>query len=284
MAKAAKKGKWRHIAFWVILLALAVWTFWGNTALELNYVTVTSQSLPKGFDGYRIALVSDLHNAEMGNDNEKLVNMLKESTPDIIAITGDIIDGNKTDVEIALSFAEKAMDIAPCYYISGNHEALAGNEAYAQLKSGLEQIGVTVLDDKGEVIEKNGEKISIIGVGSSSVSDNKICYYMDTQSIGALSECEFTVALFHYPNNFESFVRAGVDLVLCGHTHGGQFRLPFIGGLYVPSQGWLPEYDSGTFELMDSTMVISRGIGNSRFPLRFNNRPEVVLVELKTAQ
>ncbi len=282
MAKASKKRKWCRLAFWLILIVLTVWTIWGNTALELNYATVTSQSLPKSFDGYKIALVSDLHNAEFGEDNEKLIELLKSSAPDIIAITGDIIDGRETDVEIALSFAEKAVEIAPCYYISGNHEALAGKDAYSTLKSGLEKAGITVLDDKGEVIEKNGEKISIIGIGNAFVSDNNIGLYMDPKRIKALSECEYTVALFHYPDNLEQFMYAHVDLVLCGHTHGGQFRLPFVGGLYIPSQGLFPKYDAGIFNEGDSTMIISRGLGNSRFPFRFNNRPEIVLVELKS--
>lgn len=105
---------------------------------------------------------------------------------------------------------------------------------------------------------------------------------MDSDKISALSSCEFTVLLSHRPEFFERYVQADVELALCGHVHGGQFRLPFVGGLYGPNQGLLPEYDSGLYTKEDTNMIVSRGIGNSRFPLRFNNRPEIVLVELKT--
>ena len=107
----------------VILLAVVIWTAWGNTALELNTYTISSDRLPGAFDGYRIAHVSDLHNTEMGKDNEKLLDMLREADPDIIAITGDLIDSRNTDIDVALQFTKAAMEIAPCYYVTGNHEA-----------------------------------------------------------------------------------------------------------------------------------------------------------------
>lgn len=106
-----------------ILLSLIFWTAWGNKALELNNLTISSKRLPKAFDGYRIAHISDLHNAEFGIDNARLINMIKDAKPDIIAITGDLIDSRNTDINIALKFAKEAMKIAPCYYVTGNHEA-----------------------------------------------------------------------------------------------------------------------------------------------------------------
>lgn len=106
-----------------ILLILIVWTAWGNTALELNTYTISSRGLPDAFDGYRIAQVSDLHNAEFGDGNQRLLDMLREAEPDMIAITGDLIDSRKTNIAVALAFAEEAVRIAPCYYVSGNHEA-----------------------------------------------------------------------------------------------------------------------------------------------------------------
>ena len=139
-----KKRRTIIIAVAAVLLALAVWTVWGNTALELNTYTVSSEALPDAFDGYRIAHVSDLHNAEMGDGNEKLLAMLRAAEPDMIAITGDMIDSRNTDVEVALNFAEKAMQIAPCYYVTGNHEARVSE--YDELKAGLEACGVIVLD------------------------------------------------------------------------------------------------------------------------------------------
>ena len=119
----------------VIFLSLIIWTAWGNTALELNTYTVSSDRLPGAFDGYRIAHVSDLHNAEMGKDNEKLLDMLREAKPDIIAITGDLIDSRNTDIDIALQFTKAAMEIAPCYYVTGNHEARVSE--FDKLKEGM---------------------------------------------------------------------------------------------------------------------------------------------------
>ena len=133
-----------------ILLVLIVWTAWGNTALERNTYTISSRELPDAFDGYRIAQVSDLHNAEFGDGNQQLLDMLREAEPDMIAITGDLIDSRKTNIVVALAFAKEAVKIAPCYYVSGNHEARVSE--YQDLKTGLEAAGVTVLDD-AQVLE-----------------------------------------------------------------------------------------------------------------------------------
>ena len=119
----AKKKKFIFLAVVaIVLVALVIWIAWGNTALELNTYTVSSAKLPQSFDGYRIAHVSDLHNAEMGKDNEKLLTILRDADPDMIAITGDLIDSRSTNVEIALNFIREAVKIAPCYYVTGNHE------------------------------------------------------------------------------------------------------------------------------------------------------------------
>ena len=142
----AKKKKFIFLAVAAaVLVALVIWIAWGNTALELNTYTVSSSKLPQSFDGYRIAHVSDLHNAEMGKDNEKLLTILRDADPDMIAITGDLIDSRSTNVEIALNFIREAVKIAPCYYVTGNHEARV-NE-YDELKSGMEAAGVIVLED-----------------------------------------------------------------------------------------------------------------------------------------
>lgn len=122
-----RKKKNRAILFTIIaavIIGLAIWTAWGNSALMLSKFTVTDSNIPKSFDGYRIAQVLDLHNAEFGDGNEKLIQMLWKAEPDIIVITGDLIDSSKTDIKIAIAFAEEAVQIAPTYFITGNHEAL----------------------------------------------------------------------------------------------------------------------------------------------------------------
>ena len=266
-----------------IFLVLIVWTAWGNTALELNTYTICSGELPDVFDGYRIAQVSDLHNAEFGDRNQRLLEMLREAEPDMIAITGDLIDSRKTNIAVALAFTEEAVKFAPCYYVSGNHEARVPE--YRELKAGLEAAGVTVLDDAQVKIETSGESITVIGVndpsfhadyltGDAAVIDQKL-------SELATEDTGFTILLSHRPELFDTYVAHDMDLVLTGHAHGGQFRLPLIGGLVAPNQGLFPKYDAGLYSEGSTNMIVSRGLGNSIIPFRFNNRPEVVLIELK---
>ena len=267
-----------------ILFALIAWIIWGNTALELNTYTVTSAKLPQSFDGYRIAHVSDLHNAEMGKDNETLLTMLRDADPDRIAITGDLIDSRNTDIEVALQFVRAAVKIAPCYYVTGNHEARV-NE-YGELKAGMEAAGVTVLEDAKFEISIDGETIMLIGVNDPSYQTDYL--FGDTKTVmnTKLEELHteqdrFTILLSHRPELFETYVDHDLDLVLSGHAHGGQFRLPFIGGLVAPNQGFFPEYDAGIYTEGNTNMLVSRGIGNSILPFRINNRPEVILIELQ---
>mgnify|MGYP000716628416 FL=1 len=267
-----------------ILLILIVWTAWGNAALELNTYTISSRGLPDAFDGYRIAQVSDLHNAEFGDGNQRLLDMLREAEPDMIAITGDLIDSRKTNIAVALAFAEEAVRIAPCYYVSGNHEARVPE--YRELKAGLEAAGVTVLDDARVEIEISGKSITVIGVNDPSFHADYLtsdAAVMDRKLSELPSEdADFTILLSHRPELFDTYVAHNMDLVLTGHAHGGQFRLPLIGGLLAPNQGLFPKYDDGLYSEGNTNMIVSRGLGNSIIPFRFNNRPEVVLIELKS--
>ena len=245
-----------------LLTALIFWIIWGNTALQLNKYTVSSERLPRAFDGCKIAHISDLHNTEIGKNNETLLNMLREAKPDIIAITGDLIDSRKTDVAAALHFAGEAVKIAPCYYVTGNHEARTE-------------------------VERAGEKITLIGVKDPSFSSDYLFHdeeaIMESQLKALVDKDDgFTLLLSHRPELFEIYVTCNADLVLSGHAHGGQFRLPFIGGLAAPNQGLFPKYDAGLFSEGKTKMLVSRGIGNSIFPFRVNNRPEIILIELQT--
>lgn len=250
----------------------------------LTRYTISSERLPKEFDGFTIAQVSDLHNAELGEDNERLLKMLKDTTPDIIAITGDLVDSRKTDTEIALRFVTEATKIAPCYYVTGNHEARLPQSEYESLEQGLFRAGVTVLHDREERIQKGNSSISLIGIDDMRFAEK----YggkdteMQPSAIKTLSSGGYTLLLSHRPEFFKSYVQADIDLVLSGHAHGGQFRIPFIGGLFAPNQGVFPEYDSGVFTDGNTNMAVSRGLGNSLFPFRINNRPEIVLIELKS--
>lgn len=283
MTMKSKKKIVGLIVFFAVFLAAILYVTWNSTALELNTYTITNKTLPKAFAGYRIAHISDLHNTQIGDDNQKLLAVLNESQPDIIAITGDMIDSRNTNIETALQFAEDAMKIAPCFYVTGNHEARILE--YDELKNGLAELGVIVLENRIIEIEENNESIILIGVDDPTFHTD----YMPGESNTIIENClqaldikqePFTVLLSHRPELFDIYTENNIDLVLSGHAHGGQFRLPFIGALYAPNQGLFPKYDSGLYTQKDTSMIISRGIGNSIIPFRFNNRPEVIIIEL----
>lgn len=268
-----------------VLLILVLWTVWGNTALMVNTTIVSSDRIPAEFSGYRIAQVSDLHNAEFGTGNIKLLQIISENTPDIIVITGDLVDMNHTNIDIALDFAKNAIQIAPVYYVNGNHEA--GLSQYDKLKEGLEAVGVIVLEDEVIQLNHNGSTLTLIGLSDPNYAIRNDVFdetpAMVSTKLSGLQENEngYTILLSHRPELFETYVSCGMDLVFSGHAHGGQFRLPFIGGLVAPNQGLFPKYDAGLYTDGTTNMIVSRGIGNSIIPIRFNNRPEVVLVELR---
>ena len=244
----------------------------------------SSDRLPASFSGFRIAHVSDLHNSEFGEENATLLQMLSECQPDIIVITGDLIDAQHTDIKVAISFTQESVKIAPTYYVTGNHEA--SSSEYDTLKTGLKDAGVTVLEDEIVYLERNGEAIALLGLDDPNFTIKgdmfgEVPAMVSTKLKKMLEQDNgYTVLLSHRPELFETYVTCGVDLVLSGHAHGGQFRLPFIGGLIAPDQGLLPRYDAGLFTDGNANMIVSRGLGNSIIPIRFNNRPEIVLIEL----
>ena len=267
----------------ICILVLLIWTLWGNKALQVTDLSLALDRLPEGFEGFRIAHLSDLHNTEFGKDNEKLLGLLRETEPDIIAITGDIVDSRRTDFAVALAFLEEAVKIAPCYYVTGNHEGRLSN--YRELKNGMEALGVVVLENKSAMLTAGRDTLTLMGIDDPNLANDGL--YGEKEVVTAAriqglqtEDTGFSILLSHRPDLFDVYVRSGVDLVLSGHVHGGQFRLPFVGGLYAPSQGFFPEYDAGIFQRENTTMVVSRGLGNSAFPLRFNNRPEIILITL----
>ena len=267
-----------------VLLVLIIWTIWGNTALMVSTVTVSSNRIPTAFNGFLIAQVSDLHNAVFGENNAELLQILSECKPNIIVVTGDLVDAEHTDIDVALDFAKEAAQIAGTYYVTGNHEGSLSQ--YDELKTGLESMGVVVLEDTSMQLEYNGEKVTLIGLSDPSFTLKgnmlgEVPAMVDTKLRGLIGDKDdYTILLSHRPVLFETYVNCGVDIVLSGHAHGGQFRLPFIGGLVAPNQGLFPKYDAGLYTKGDTNMIVCRGLGNSIIPIRFNNRPEIVLLEL----
>lgn len=282
MKKWSKK-QWLCIIA-ICLVVISGWIVQDNTKIELAEYNVISSKVPEPFVCFEIAQVSDLHNAEFGEGNSDLLALLSEVEPHVIVLTGDLIDSRHADMDIALDFAGKAVQIAPVYYVTGNHEARVPE--YEQLKMGMKDLGVTVLENQKVQISKDGESITLMGIQDPSFRTDYLFGDAESVSRQALTSLQdesdgFTVLLSHRPELFGLYVDTGVNLVFSGHAHGGQFRLPFVGGLVAPNQGFFPRYDAGQFIEENTTMIVSRGVGNSIIPFRINNPPEIVVVELK---
>lgn len=264
----------------VLVPALLIWLLWANSSPAATQVAVASGALPEAFEGFKIAHVSDLHNAVFGRKNERLLSLIRAAEPDIIAITGDLIDSRHTDIDSALAFVEAAAEIAPVYYVTGNHESRLD---FDEIEPRLIAAGARVLRNEAEDIEHCGERIRLAGIDDPSfirtggTAEERAAAELEQLGDGGGT---FTVLLAHRPELVEVYAEYGAGLVLSGHAHGGQVRLPLLGGLYAPGQGLLPEYDSGLYSLGETQMVVSRGLGNSVAPLRVNNRPELVIVTL----
>ena len=197
-------------------------------------------------------------------------------------LTGDLVDSRDTQVDIALAFAGQAVKIAPCYYVTGNHEARI--KELPDLLEGLAAAGVTVLRNEAVKLERHGGCVTLLGV-----DDPNFAYKHSGEAFekslrrilsGWQADGQYTILLSHHPELFTLYAEMGMELVFSGHAHGGQFRLPFVGGIIAPDQGLFPEYDAGVYQSSSTAMVVSRGLGGSIIPLRIHNRPELVVAEL----
>lgn len=253
-------------------ICLIPFCYWQNNGLIVTNLEYTNKKIPRAFNNFKILQISDLHNKEFGDNQRYLVQHTKEISPDVIVITGDLIDSRRTNIDIAIEYVQQAKEIAPIYFVSGNHEEYSKD--CNELKKRLEDLGVIILDDKREVIENGGEKVTLLGLRDDTFIEDKFKVLIEKDD-------KFTILLAHRPEWFNTYSKGNIDLVFSGHVHGGQFRIPFIGGLYAPGQGLFPKYTSGIYFENDTSMVVSRGLGNSGFPLRLFNRPELVVVTLQ---
>ena len=271
-------------AFAFLVLSFIVYSHFENTVIEVTKYTVVSDRLPSSFDGFRIVQVSDLHSADFGDGCKGLISKIKACKPDIIVVTGDLCASDKNkDIDISVSFMADAMKIAPVYYVTGNHEVPL--KKYMTLMARIDDIGVTILNDDMLSLFRGDQSIDLIGFsdprfvgGTPKVERDAIRDKLDRfRPTGE----KYTILLSHRPEMFSIYSEYNIDLVFSGHAHGGQIRLPFIGGLYAPNQGVFPKFTSGVHFKNGTSMVVSRGLGSSIFPFRINNNPELVCVTLK---
>ena len=258
-------------------LLLGAFLYWQDNGLMLTKMTYHGE-VPKTFDGYKILQVSDLQNKVFGREQRPLLKKIHESAPDIIVITGDLLDRHegRTDVDSAMEFVHEIVKIAPVYFVSGNHEHQSGE--WEELVERLVESDVTVLENGKSIIERNGDTITILGLADKSVNPH---YDKMLHTLMAGQEGSFNILLSHRPELFETYVQENIDLVFTGHAHGGQIIIPFLRqGIFAPHQGFFPKYTEGMHEKDGTVMVVSRGLGNSSFPFRIFNRPELIEVTL----
>lgn len=268
------QSKWRRrdfILLGAVVVLCIVFNLWQNNALTVtNYRVESNKPLPQ--DGLRIVQLSDLHNKWFGNGQARLLTEIRAQNPDLIVYTGDMVDSRRTDLAPAFALAEALTEIAPTYYVSGNHELRLSTEMRNAFYDGLSARGVILLLNRTDTLTVRGCAVTLIGLDDRNLEDDTLPQIADT-----LSQEPIRILLAHEPQTFPHYTEYA-DIIFSGHTHGGQIRLPFVGGLAAPDQGLFPKYDAGEFQEGESTMFISRGLGNSLFPIRVFNRPEIVSV------
>ena len=256
------------------------WQFWG---LQTTHTEAELPGLPSGFDGYTIVHLSDLHGHEYGEGSLRLLERVAREKPDLIVITGDLID-QEGQFQMIPALARGLAAIAPAYYVTGNHEWGLGTAAVRDLKNLLAQCGVTVLSNTYEILERNGAQIVLAGVDdpngyADQTTPEELYTKIENEAPGL-----FTVLLAHRNDRFDRYAAAGYDFVMSGHAHGGIVRLPFTDGLISTGMRLFPKWTSGLYTRGDSALFVSRGLGNNTVPVpgfRLFNRPELAVVTLR---
>ncbi|MBQ1371614.1 MAG: metallophosphoesterase [Oscillospiraceae bacterium] len=246
-----------------------------NTDLEASHYIFRSHKIGGALEGFRITQISDLHNRKFGTGNLRLLALTEAQLPDLLVITGDLTDSYRPNLQQALDTAARLAKIAPCYFVTGNHELRMEQQELEDFLRALEGVGVTPL--RGEAVTLGlGLGFRLLGVDANRASGEHLKRLMKNRPPE-----ELNILLSHKPHYAKSYEKSGVDLVLTGHAHGGQWRLPGVGGLYAPGQGPLPRYTAGMYRLGNTVMCVSRGLAN--FPLlpRVENKPEIVTVILR---
>lgn len=242
-----------------------------NNRIEITNYGLKSKKLTEEI---KLAHLSDLHEKSFGAGNHKLFDILKEQRPDLILITGDLVaheNQKRLNSEYTRTLAEGLPEIAPCFFVTGNHERGFDKEVKAILKDN----GIEVLNENAKSLSVRGQTVNVAGIDDLSYGTADI-----ERAVNIFNETDgFNIFLTHQPQIFPLLLNKNVDLVLAGHTHAGQIRLPLISQIYMSGQGLFPKYMQGEFTDGSTTMIISRGLGSSGYPtFRINNPPDLVMI------
>lgn len=273
----------RIIIFIVVFMCILLW-------MSANYLVVTEYSISEDIKGViRIVQLTDLHNKEFGKENRKLIAKILEQAPDLIFMTGDMINKDE-DLDVICNLIHELAKKIPVYYSYGNAEKEWKRGTANELRQKLECAGAIVLDCEYIDLEVNGEEIRIGGYYGYYRTPHMHTTDKEEQEKEILfadkfeKTDEFKILLAHIPTtwlDWEYRNEFPIDLIFCGHYHGGQIRIPFVGGVYVPYVGWFPKYSKGLFEGKIGICVLSAGLGNEQIIPRVNNLPEIVTIEMR---
>lgn len=272
------KKKYKLIAALLILLVLVLSAF--DVRLKIVRYKIESDKIDSPV---RIALVTDLHSCKYGENQKTLIDAVNKENPDIILLGGDIFDDIIPDTNTKI-FLKAVAPKYPCYYVTGNHEYWSRKSD--EMISWLKRNNISVLDGESVDVEIGNQKISLSGINDPDkerFTGKSGDFYSELDKIQREKDDNlFRVLLAHRPSYIESYLKYDFDLVLCGHAHGGQWRLPpFLNGVYAPDEGWLPNYAGGKYDFPNGQMIVSRGLAreSTRVP-RIFNRPELVVVDI----
>lgn len=278
-----KKKKLPKVLLTILIIVLAIVGIGSivitrqNNQLEKSFYQVKSN---KVISNFRIVCISDMHLKEFGENNQNLVNEIKKLSPDIITFVGDMnLEQKPDDYESVVTLCESLKDVAPLYYSLGNHEIDAILFKNSQIYKDLKGMGINILNNETATLNVDGTDIDVIGLTQNPKEFDE--YGREFFEKAMQADDNFKLVLTHYPENFDGVLEEyDVDLALSGHTHGGQVRLPWIGGLYAADQGFFPKLCDGYYEIENSKLIITRGLGKSGIVPRINNKPEIAVVDV----
>lgn len=248
--------------------------------LEISRYEVNSKKLPESFDGFKIVQLSDLHGAEFGEDGMELVDKVGSLEPDMIALTGDFVT-DEGDLAAVEKLAARLVKLCPVYFVSGNHEF--GSGLAVKVRNILERAGVKYLSNEYLTINRGDDEILLGGVEDPLAYADMLSPDELAQKMNDAAPDAFKILLGHRNYWMTEYPELPVDLIFCGHAHGGLIRIPGVGGLIGTDRRLFPDFDAGQFNNGRYTLIVSRGLGNSVPIPRIFNRPEIVCVELSSA-
>lgn len=256
-----------------------------STVMGVSHYVVESRRIPDEFNGFKILQISDFHTGTFHGGTKALIQKATEQKPDIIVITGDLIDEDRINTQPVRELTAALVKVAPVYFVSGNHDVwYNGFKAFEKM---LENTGVQLLDNRELLLQRGNAGIVLFGIRDPETWNDFMAEAYLKERLKAFKPGKgFNILLFHRANMFDHIKGKGFQLVLSGHMHGGQLQLPFMGGLVSPhqKQGWFPDYTDGRWTGECTTMIVSRGLGNNAPLPRMFNPPELVSVTLRSAE